>query len=650
MENSPACDDSQSGSPPPRKTSQSSTSMSTSMSGRGGGEGSQRSLDRSSLKSALEMLSSRMTTQRSSGSEDSRRGLEVGPSPTKAPGTSLRLKPSYRRRNRLTAPGLAEKVVLDLGGSSKEGSHGSGSMLTPLASDTQDVLNVVTPRSRIANQNRLFSNAWGPSWVRRIFDSCRYSMLRLSNESYRESQKMPARKVRWWQVTLYLLNDIIGGWLILYSGIILGMYGWVTGLVLLTVLWPINIFGAHLLWRCSKIFPGAISIGDLVFYLTRSTLAMWFTFLIVNVTILLTLAAQVKIVASNIYWLALPSYSQQCFIIFLAGTVAILFPLTQLRSLHSLTFINAVNICCMLVFVVILFTMSVLNGRAEGAETYWYPNLRALEDSVHLEDTSSDAPLPAPLLGLDLMFTAYYYQLIVLEIIAEMKDTTQFPKANMWTTPIVLFVALGCASFRYFYQGSEKILTETTNEEIFDSLFDPNDADGVRSVISYVGLILFSVHMLGCCLLRSVILTRSIHLLVNPRLSNKVSWRSQIEWIVISLVVLALAWALNIVVRHTEIMSLVNGTLALITSIVGPVVLYILAAKKTKKLASIAWYEWVVMACILCASLVVVVVYFVRLGFRIANDIAMHHGSGELHMMWNCDPLSNSVTSKDVSG
>ena len=51
-------------------------------------------------------------------------------------------------------------------------------------------------------------------------------------------------------------------------------------------------------------FPlGAISIGDLVYYLTKSSWAMYTTFFFVNFTILLNFAYSVFMTSSNVYWM-----------------------------------------------------------------------------------------------------------------------------------------------------------------------------------------------------------------------------------------------------------------------------------------------------------------------------------------------------------
>ena len=189
----------------------------------------------------------------------------------------------------------------------------------------------------------------------------------------REKNKMPPKRTQWWQVTLYIINDAVGAWLILYSSIILGMYGWILGMFILIFLWPLNLYTAHLLWRCRNVFPGAISIGDLVYYLTRSPVAMYVTVFFVNVTILLTLASQIETSSANIYWFFSdnPMLDGECYVIFLVGVCAVLFPLTQLRYLHSLTGMNIVNIICMLIFVCISVYYLVMTGRGRCSFSFF---------------------------------------------------------------------------------------------------------------------------------------------------------------------------------------------------------------------------------------------------------------------------------------
>jgi len=459
------------------------------------------------------------------------------------------------------------------------------------------------------------ANALGVRSRSRTSDATEASAIELeplsrdASQYTREKNKMPPKRTTWWQVTLYIINDVIGAFLILYSSVILGMYGWVLGLLILILMWPLNLYTAHLLWRCRNIFPGAISIGDLVFYVTRSSVAMYITFAFVNATILLTLASQIDSAAANIYWFFSSEeggYSGKCFAAFLAGAVGLLIPLTQLRYLSSLTLINVINITCMLVFVCISVYMVCTNGRYEDAVTRVGPNTEAIKASVDVDSLDGQA---APLLGIDIIVTGMYYQLIILEIIAEMRHTKEFPKANYWSSPVILFVAISCAITQYYFQGEAYALESTSVQQVLTSLFDYENRG--RTALAYVGVVCFSIHMIGCCVIRSVILTRSFHLLINPAVANQQTWRTRLEWLGISVVVLGLAFTLTLFIRFLGLMSILNGLLALLTSIALPVVLYILCCKKRKTLGKIPKPEWAVMVLILLLCLATIVAYVV---------------------------------------
>ena len=335
------------------------------------------------------------------------------------------------------------------------------------------------------------ANALGVRSRSRTSDATEASAIELeplsrdASQYTREKNKMPPKRTTWWQVTLYIINDVIGAFLILYSSVILGMYGWVLGLLILILMWPLNLYTAHLLWRCRNAFPGAISIGDLVFYVTRSSVAMYFTFAFVNATILLTLASQIDSAAANIYWFFSSEeggYSGKCFAAFLAGAVGLLIPLTQLRYLSSLTLINVINITCMLVFVCISVYMVCTNGRYEDAVTRVGPNTEAIKASVDVDSLDGQA---APLLGIDIIVTGMYYQLIILEIIAEMRHTKEFPKANYWSSPVILFVAISCAITQYYFQGEAYALESTSVQQVLTSIFDYENRG--RTALAYVG-------------------------------------------------------------------------------------------------------------------------------------------------------------------
>lgn len=419
---------------------------------------------------------------------------------------------------------------------------------------------------------------------------------------------------------MYIINDVVGASLLLYSSLILGMYGWILGVILLIVVWPVNLYTAHLLWRCRNVFPGAISIGDLVYYITRSSVAMYVAFFFVNATILLTLVSQMEVAASNIYWffaLDVNLSEGECYIAFTALIAVALIPLTQLRYLHSLTLMNIVNIVCMLVFVCVTVYMLASGGRTPGAETDLKPEQSALDGEIFLEDGYEFGPI----LGLELLFGAYYYQVIILEIIAEMKDPAEFPKANYWSTPIVLFAALVTATTQYYYLGEDEEIREDTVEEVLQGIFD-RDGDNKRPVVAYIAVVCFTVHMLGCCLIRSIILTRSLQLLFNPVSANRETWRTRLAWALISVFVLALAFVLTLFVNQLGLLSISMGFLTLITCILLPIVLYLVCCFKREALRQIPKIEWAAIVLISAVALVVFVINCIKSGQRYAETSA----------------------------
>ena len=243
-------------------------------------------------------------------------------------------------------------------------------------------------------------------------------------------------------------------------------------------------------------------------------------------------------------------------------------------------------------------------------------------------------------MGIDIIITAYYYQLIILEIIAEMEDPAEFPKANYWSTPIVLFVALASAATQYYYQGEEEELKDSTVQQVLTSIFD-YDTDG-RSVAAHVAVICFSVHMIGCCVLRSVILTRSFHLLINPVVANKNNWRARLEWAGISFVVILVAFVLTIFIRYLGLMALLNGFLALLTSIVLPIVCYLICCGKSHSKSH--KLEWPIIAIILGLTLAAVTVYILKLVERVnKSDVADNFTNSTLSQVETIMDCSNFI-------
>jgi len=338
---------------------------------------------------------------------------------------------------------------------------------------------------------------------------------------------------------------------------------------------------------------------------------MYTAFVFVNGTILLTLSSQMATAASNIYWffsLDVQLTNGECMIAFTSMIAVLLLPLTQLRYLHSLTLMNIVNIACMLIFVGITVYFLVLHGRWPNAKTEIGPYWTGIAGNLSLATENQSGPI----LGIEFLFSAYYYQTIILEIMAEMKDPSQFPKANYWSTPLVIFVTLVTSTTQYYYLGEYKELTDVQVTEVLESIFDFRSRG--RNAVAYIGVICFSVHMIGCCVIKSIVLTRSLQLLINPKVANKSGWRARLEWVGISFGVLALAWTLTLFLNNFGLISVFTGFLTLVTTIILPIVLYLICCRKGT--AVCPKREWVLIGFILVFSIGVMVVNLIKIGQR----------------------------------
>ena len=114
----------------------------------------------------------------------------------------------------------------------------------------------------------------------------------------REHDKKPIRDIATWlPVTLYILNDVLNGTFTLLP-YVMAFNGWIGGLAIIWGIGCINYYVGNVLYRCSQIFPGAVSLGDLSYYLTRSTAVMVLTFLL-SYLLMFTTNAQQFTMAAN---------------------------------------------------------------------------------------------------------------------------------------------------------------------------------------------------------------------------------------------------------------------------------------------------------------------------------------------------------------
>ena len=147
----------------------------------------------------------------------------------------------------------------------------------------------------------------------------------------------------WVPVFLYILNDIINGQFVTLP-YIMNLHGWIGGLLLLWSMGAINYYCCHLLYRMQRVFPGAVTLGDLSFYILRSGLAMGVTFFLAYGLMFLTTTQQIAMAAASFQdatWDGKSYYHRPVMLLFLALAMI---PLAQIRTLKSVLWYNIFNI------------------------------------------------------------------------------------------------------------------------------------------------------------------------------------------------------------------------------------------------------------------------------------------------------------------
>ena len=194
-----------------------------------------------------------------------------------------RINPDFARQNRWSERGRPSQKDLSCGAISAASSKTDPPGTLRRTEDAN-------PSSRQNLFTRSSSGKWGG-----CFGSTQLSELDLLLE--REKAKRPSRAIsKWYYITAYIVNDIMNGTFVLLP-FVMSYNGWLGGIMLIWFIAGLNYYVAGLVWRMSQIFPGAVTMGDLSYYLLRSPLAMFVVFVLGYGLIFTTTGQQLSMAA-----------------------------------------------------------------------------------------------------------------------------------------------------------------------------------------------------------------------------------------------------------------------------------------------------------------------------------------------------------------
>ena len=215
-----------------------------------------------------------------------------------------------------------------------------------------------------------------------------------------------------------------------------------------------------------------------------------------------------------------------------------------------------------------------------------------------------------PVGGVSLVIQMLYYQMIILEVMAEMENPKDFPKANKIATGVVVLLYTASAIIYWLGHDPRFYVSYGFRPSSIAAVFPFQDTWFGRLAQFLLGL-----DLMGSSLVRTVILTRALHLLVHPANANKPGWRPRLEWFGLSAAVVFLGAFLSMAVPNIFLLGAMVGMIALITCYLVPSVLAVthiskfraegekegrrrMRLKKRVHSIEIAWLSVLIAACI----------------------------------------------------
>eukprot|EP00932_Pfiesteria_piscicida_P004986 SRR837773.14893.p2 GENE.SRR837773.14893~~SRR837773.14893.p2 ORF type:complete len:364 (-),score=146.03 SRR837773.14893:86-1132(-) len=176
----------------------------------------------------------------------------------------------------------------------------------------------------------------------------------------------------------------------------------------------------------------------------------------------------------------------------------------------------------------------------------------------------ADLTIQSLLSGLCMFTFALTGQVILPEIVAEMRDPLEMPKAYSCISAPFQWAALFVAGFGGYLFIGDKVA----------GTIDDNVPFGV---VFQVAAFCLMVHMLVSCLIKGVIVCNTVHRSLDPAHSSPSDkgWRALLGWNIIVVLVSMLAWLLaNLVPFFTDAVNLMGATLIPISCWMIPIMIF----------------------------------------------------------------------------
>ncbi|GBG24785.1 N amino acid transport system protein [Hondaea fermentalgiana] len=374
----------------------------------------------------------------------------------------------------------------------------------------------------------------------------------------------------WKTVGMIEIGEIVGVG-VLTMGLAFEELGYVLAIVLIGILGPVNIYMGILLSRSYQVFPSSVS------YATLADLCMWpwagyvlkfvtyIYFVFVASSYFLALSQTLEIA----FWgveLCQPLWSIIAF-------CALIGPI-QVQSFSGAQIVFWINFGLIVVAILLVLIYMFINMKDSDGR-----------DSVYAGTPPSISWLTF-FGALSKITFAYLGCFVFLEIIAEMKTPSDFPKSFRISAPVQigLYIIVGIIS--YTYSG------ENASDSII-KLVDPETYGGLLSAAAAC----LCLHLMVSYFIISLTWHKQVHQYVSPSTYGKTNLKSRLIWFCISFLTLIFAYVIsNGVTFFDSLVSLLGSLFGPILGFHAPIIFFFLARRKEGR--PISWLEKTICAII----------------------------------------------------
>jgi amino acid permease len=390
-----------------------------------------------------------------------------------------------------------------------------------------------------------------------------------------------------------MIADVVGLG-ILTLGSAMADLGWVWGLILMTAMLFVNLYSGLLLSKVNCMYPEARDYPELGTAVLGPTFGR--TVAVVNYVTMFFILGDYLLTTGSLLSMIFNSLVSVCPYVWTLVAVVLILPMHQLRSLTETTPLLTINGITITVAVFLALGYLYSTGSAPLAEEYWG------EDSGGVIPGNSYAVPPDMkpanfLNGLSMLTFAYAGQFLYVDMMNEMEDPRQFPKAFAYSLPYqyIMYVLVAATSYAYLGDSAKGLIIGVLPHTVT-----------YASPTYLAASSLLLVHMLITYLLKGIIFVQAFQRWIFPKkrllpsttslelpslssdteeahASSKLEGegkgsccnRSQWQWFFLSLVTLFGAWLVaNLIPDFDALTSLIGAMFLPLSTFLFPALMY----------------------------------------------------------------------------